>query len=209
MPASPEHGGKCRALWGDRGKRVYTGKNHLIPVPFARFLPLPLVGYGVSLTVAASLCSSKSGSLAFTLPHTFFITIFPTVFYDRSRMTGRQLILFCKKPFYLSVHTCPFRQPDGWHLPRQAGTACVFYSILFFLAQQMKNALEMQFTRAVILERWAEQEWWQEKNIMWLLAKNPARDTHKCVYKYKTWLLSSLASASSEHGGKRIVFLGA
>ena len=131
MPASPEHGGKCRALWGDRGKRVYTGKNHLIPVPFARFLPLPLVGYGVSLTFAASLCSSKSGSLAFTLPHTFFITIFPTVFYDRSRMTGRQLILFCKKPFYLSVHTCPFRQPDGWHLPRQAGTACVFYSILF------------------------------------------------------------------------------
>ena len=32
------------------------------------------------------------------------------------------------------------------------------FSILFFLAQQMKNALEMQFTRAVILERWAEQE---------------------------------------------------
>ena len=42
----------------------------------------------------------------------------------------------------------------------------------------------------------------RRKNIMWLLAKNPARDTHKCVYKYKTWLLSSLASASPEHGGK-------
>ena len=30
------------------------------------FLPLPLVGYGVSLTFAASLRSSKNGSLAIT-----------------------------------------------------------------------------------------------------------------------------------------------
>ena len=26
----------------------------------------------------------------------FFITLFPTAFYDRSRMTGRYLIPFCK-----------------------------------------------------------------------------------------------------------------
>ena len=39
-------------------------KIHLTPVFFARF---------------------------FTLPRTFFITIFPTAFYDRSRMTGRYL----------------------------------------------------------------------------------------------------------------------
>ena len=31
-------------------------------------------------------------------------------FYDRSRMTGRYLIPFCKKLFYLSAHTCPFRR---------------------------------------------------------------------------------------------------
>ena len=27
MSASPEHGGKCRALRGDRGKSAYTGQN--------------------------------------------------------------------------------------------------------------------------------------------------------------------------------------
>ena len=32
----------------------------------------------------------------------------------RSRMTGRYLILFCKKPFYDSAHTSPFRQLR-WH----------------------------------------------------------------------------------------------
>ena len=43
----------------------------------------------------------------------FFILLFPTAFYDRSRMTGSFLIPFCKKLFYLSAHTCPFRQPAG------------------------------------------------------------------------------------------------
>ena len=28
MSASPEHGGKCRAARGDRGKSAYTGQNH-------------------------------------------------------------------------------------------------------------------------------------------------------------------------------------
>ena len=28
MSASPEHGGKCRALRGDRGKSAYTSQNH-------------------------------------------------------------------------------------------------------------------------------------------------------------------------------------
>ena len=45
-------------------------KTHLILVSFAGFLPLPLVGYGVSLTFTASLRSSKSGSLAITLSRT-------------------------------------------------------------------------------------------------------------------------------------------
>ena len=43
----------------------------------------------------------------------FFIIVFPTAFYDRSRMTGKYLISFCKKLFYVSAHTCPFRQPAG------------------------------------------------------------------------------------------------
>ena len=29
----------------------------------------------------------------------------------RLRMTGRYLMPFCKKPFFISAHTCPFRQP--------------------------------------------------------------------------------------------------
>ena len=50
----------------------------------------------------------------------FFITLFPTYFYDRSRMTGRYLIPFYKKLFYVSAHTCPFRRLRR-HLPRSRG----------------------------------------------------------------------------------------
>ncbi len=42
-----------------------------------------------------------------------FIIVFPTAFYDRSRMTGRYLIPVCKTISYVSAPTCPFRQPDG------------------------------------------------------------------------------------------------
>ncbi len=38
----------------------------------------------------------------------------------RSRMTGRYLIPFCKKLFYVSAHTCPFRRLRR-HLPRVRG----------------------------------------------------------------------------------------
>ena len=44
----------------------------------------------------------------------------------------------------VSAHACLFRR--------------LAFSILFFLAQQMKNSLETQFTSAVILERRAESE---------------------------------------------------
>ncbi len=50
-------------------------------------------------------------------------------------MTGRYLIPFCKKPFYVLTHSYPFRQLR-WHFPRQAGTAYVSYS---FLLQQNKR----------------------------------------------------------------------
>ena len=50
-----------------------------------------------------------------------------SAFYDRSRMTGRHIIPFCKKLFYVSAHTFPFHQLR-WHFPRQTGTACVPYS---------------------------------------------------------------------------------
>ena len=43
----------------------------------------------------------------------FFIIVFPIAFYDRSRMTGKYLILLCKNCPYVSTHACPFRQPDG------------------------------------------------------------------------------------------------
>ena len=40
----------------------------------------------------------------------FFIILFPTAFYDRSRMTGRYLLPFCKKLSAVSAPTCPFRR---------------------------------------------------------------------------------------------------
>ena len=65
MSASPAYGGKCRACEAI-GACLRTQVRILIPVSFARFLLLPLVGYGVSLIFIASLRSSKSGSLAIT-----------------------------------------------------------------------------------------------------------------------------------------------
>ena len=43
----------------------------------------------------------------------FFVSLFPTAFYRRSRMTGKYSVPFCKNHFFFSAHTCPFRQPDG------------------------------------------------------------------------------------------------
>ena len=87
-------------------------KTHLILVSFVGFLPLPLVGYGVSLIFTASLCSSKNGSLA--------ITSF--------KNEGRYLVSFCKKPFSVSAHTCPFRRLRR-HLSLKAKRLTHFYSV--------------------------------------------------------------------------------
>ena len=72
-----------------------------------------------------------------------------SAFYDRSRMTGRHIIPFCKKLFYVSAHTYPFRRlrrhlslkakrlthfysiallPEKWFASRQAGTAWGLHS---------------------------------------------------------------------------------
>ena len=53
-----------------------------------------------------------------------------------ARMTSRYLILFCKKPFYVSAHTCPFRQLR-WHLPRVRGR--LTFRILFCLGKKSFN----------------------------------------------------------------------
>ena len=86
VSASPAYGGKCRALRGDRGKFAYTGQN-------------------INTHILCQILHST--------PY-FFVSLFPIVFYRRSRMTGRFLIPFCKKPFLLSTHACPFRQLR-WH----------------------------------------------------------------------------------------------
>ena len=68
----------------------------------------------------------------------FFITIFPTAFSFRSRMTGKYLISFCKKLFsyllilifysYGSAHTYPFRRLRR-HLSLKAKRLTHFYSV--------------------------------------------------------------------------------
>ncbi len=55
------------------------------------------------------LMSPTSAWILHSTPY-FFILVFPTAFYDRSRMTGRYLIPLCMKSFFVSAHTCPFRQ---------------------------------------------------------------------------------------------------
>ena len=127
--------------WVERHSRVMSvseesgseyRKTHLILVSFAGFLPLPLVGYGVSLTFAASLCSLEKW---FTCHHSFpyfFITIFPTAFSFRSRITGRYLVPFRKKLFYVSAHTCPFWRLRR-HLSLKAKRLTHFYSVALLL----------------------------------------------------------------------------
>ena len=66
-------------------------------------------------------------------------------------MTGRYLILLYKTHSGISTHTyfrsfmfthtCPFRQPVGWHLPRQAGTAFLYESFLYFCFCYIKTWL--------------------------------------------------------------------
>ena len=61
-------------------------------------------------------------------------------FYDRSRMTGRYLLPFCKKLFYLSAPTCLFRQAGMAFLPESFSYFC-FYSYFFLFARKKTSAL--------------------------------------------------------------------
>ncbi len=69
-----------QSMNGSEESGIGYRKIHLTPVFFARF---------------------------FTLPRTFFITIFPTAFYDRSRMTGRYLIPLKNRTHFCRILTDP------------------------------------------------------------------------------------------------------
>ena len=79
-------------LRGDKGKFAYTSQN-------------------INTCILCQILHS--------FPH-FFISLLPTAFFLRSRMTGKQLILFRMKSFYVFAHTCPFRQLRRHH-PRVRG----------------------------------------------------------------------------------------
>ena len=66
----------------------------------------------------------------FTMSHIMFFSYPHSDFYNRSRMTGKYLIRFCKKLFYVSTHTCPFRQPVGWHLSQRQSVSLTFTASL-------------------------------------------------------------------------------
>ena len=86
----------------------------------------------------------------------FFILLFPTAFYDRSRMTGRFLISFCKKLFLPFCSRLPLSSAPLTLSPCP-GTAYISYT--FLLRRKIIYRLsKTQFSRAVILERRAEPE---------------------------------------------------
>jgi len=91
-------------LRGDRGKSAYTGKNIKILQPLPGF---------------------------FTLSRTFFITILPTAFYDRSRMTGSQVIPFYIKLFPFLLTLAPFVNLSVDTFPDKRGQ--LSFSILSFM----------------------------------------------------------------------------
>ena len=108
----------------NRGKLTLRKRIHsfiilytLLTISYAGFLPLPLVGYGVSLTFAASLCSSKSGSLAIALPHNLFFFYHHSDSIHRSRMTAG---VNCG--FYRTVlNTCPSFSNEVKNLGKEYG----------------------------------------------------------------------------------------
>ncbi|MDU5282173.1 MAG: hypothetical protein E6164_06335, partial [Dialister sp.] len=71
--------------------------------PLPGFLPLPLVGYGVSLTFAASLYSLKNGSLAITLRQIPFIKIYQTELLRRFKNDRQVFNTVEKKQFTRAV----------------------------------------------------------------------------------------------------------
>ncbi len=92
------------SLRGERGKSAYTGKNIKILQPLPGF---------------------------FTLSRTFFITILPTAFYDRSRMTGSQVIPFYIKLFPFLLTLAPFVNLSVDTFPDKRGQ--LSFSILSFM----------------------------------------------------------------------------
>ena len=73
-----------------KGQGCVHRLEYLIPVSFAGFLPLTLVGYGVSLIFTASLRSSKNGSLAIT-QRQFFLFRYGQISFLRPFKNDRQV----------------------------------------------------------------------------------------------------------------------
>ena len=61
-----------------------------------------------------------------------------TYFYDRSRMTGKQLILFCKKRFFHFYSLLPLPTAIAATFPDKRGR--LTFPVLFFLGQKLFTA---------------------------------------------------------------------
>ncbi len=72
----------------------------------------------------------------------FFITLFPTAFFLRSRMTGTYLMPFHMKSFFVSAHTYLFRRLRR-HFPRVRGQLA--FSILYFAATTIQSLFQNAF----------------------------------------------------------------
>ena len=105
-PNTEGSAGPCEVI----GARVRTWVRIFKSCILCRILTAP-VGRVWRLThfCSVALLFEKWFACHHSFPY-FFILVFPTAFYDRSRMTGRFLIPFCKKLFFISAHTCPFRR---------------------------------------------------------------------------------------------------
>ena len=89
------------------------------------------------------LISPTSAWILHSTPY-FFILVFPTAFYDRSRMTGRYLVPFCKKRFSFCSHYFHFLRFCS-HLPLSSANAAT-------LAKAKR--LTHFYSVASLLEKW-------------------------------------------------------
>ena len=79
-------------------------KMHLILTSFAQILTAPVARvWRLTHFYSVALLLEKWFACHHSFPY-FFITLFPTTFYDRSRMTGKYLVPFCKKRFSFCSH---------------------------------------------------------------------------------------------------------
>ena len=97
-----------------------------------------------------NLISPTSAWILHSTPY-FFILVFPTAFYDRSRMTGRYLMPFCKNRFFRFCSHLPLPSTCRLTPSPTSGDGflvwIIFIFCFFYIKLQILSSLVVSFPR--------------------------------------------------------------